>query len=438
MSSLVAQPKGALAPATSLRGVVQNCRVEALPAGSAWWEDLSSARNDHAMQVLGKVLLWSDSPTKAVLFGHRGGGKTTEIFRLLDNLKEQFFPIYVEATEELDTAKFQTEDLLLILASMIESKLRENDTPLRAESLGRVLGWFDEVVKNTAWRKELQGEVGVGAEVGVDVPFFARIFASVKSLMRYDTEYRTEVKREVRKQPGALLNAVNLLIDEANLVLAPKRLLVVVDNLDRCDPAVIDEVLLRDADMVKALRCPIILTPPMDLLLRPKTDRIEAAYNECHALFAVRLRRPEQPYRSFDGPGRDLLLGLLRKRVDLDRVMPDSEARDRLIAACGGAVRELFDLLSASALLSAGDQIRLSDVESAIRARRGRMRDMINVNGWHDALATIARTKQLAPDRKCEEVYFYGFAFKYNGDNWYDIHPLAAELPEVDAAIRRA
>ena len=49
-------------------------------------------------------------------------------------------------------------------------------------------------------------------------------------------------------------------------------------------------------------------------------------------------------------------------------------------------------------------------------------------------LVTIARDKQISDDPRAFEVLFYYLAFKYNGEGWYDIHPLVAEIPEFKRA----
>ncbi|WP_437492583.1 hypothetical protein WME75_18325 [Sorangium sp. So ce1014] len=120
----------------------------------------------------------------------------------------------------------------------------------------------------------------------------------------------------------------------------------------------------------------------------------------------------------------------LSLRMDLDTVIPEREARDRLIAASGGAVRELLDLVSQAAYMARGAAITRADVERAVALRRQRMRDLINANGWLDALVKLARDKQIFPDKACMDVLFHRLAFKYNGDGWYDVHPLVAEIPE--------
>jgi hypothetical protein len=247
--------------------------------------------------------------------------------------------------------------------------------------------------------------------------------------MKYESEYRTEVKQLLRQYPGTLLDSVNAMLDAANAQLEGRSVLVVIDNLDRYEPAVIDELLVVAADRIRSLRCDLILTPPVSLLLQPKSARLDDRY-ACFDLFTVRLRTPQQRYDEFDGPGRNLLEQALAKRIHLDTMIPEKDARDRLIAASGGAIRELLELTSLAAEFTRGEVITEQDVERALAYRKQRMRDQINVNAWWPALREIHETKQVSADPACLNVLFYRFAFKYNGDGWYDIHPLIAELAE--------
>jgi hypothetical protein len=127
----------------------------------------------------------------------------------------------------------------------------------------------------------------------------------------------------------------------------------------------------------------------------------------------------------------------LSLRIDLAVMMPDRAAKDRLIAASGGAIRELIDLTYQAALL-ADRTITIAEVERAIAKRRRRIRDLVNANGWVEALRAIQSTKQISADPKCIAALFCELAFKYNGDGWYDVHPLVAELSETrDGRITR-
>jgi hypothetical protein len=438
MSDLVRSVPGALAPATSLRDIARNCEPEVpLASDDARWQDFSAARGDEAASALTRELSWRQPEQfiHAAFVSHRGAGKSTEILRLAERLRGAYEPIYLEATREMDPLRIETEELLLNLALSVEETMRLRGTPLPEELLGRVQTWFNEVLRTTKWAKGFSAEAAAGVEGKLGLPYVGSLFGSVKALFKQESEYRTEIKEVLRKYPGTLLQSVNDLFDAANALLGERSLLVIVDNLDRYDPEIVDRLLVAGADRIRQLRCSLILTPPVGLLLQPQSTQLDALYS-CHFLHAVRLRSPEQAYDLFDGPGRDLMEQALARRIDLDAMLPDKATRDRLISASGGAIRELLQLVFRAALLARGDVILESDAERAVSQRKQRLRDLINVNGWLGALLEIAEKKQLGSDAHSRSVLFHYLAFKYNGDGWYDVHPLVAEIPEFERGRR--
>ena len=46
------------------------------------------------------------------------------------------------------------------------------------------------------------------------------------------------------------------------------------------------------------------------------------------------------------------------------------------------------------------------------------------------------KTKLVSADPRAYDVLFHFLAFKYNGDGWYDVHPLVAEIPEFQRERR--
>jgi hypothetical protein len=432
MSDLVRPAPKALASARSLRDIVRNCEPEVpLTTDDPRWQDFSAARGDEAAAALTRELSWREAGqfVHAAFVSHRGAGKSTEILRLAERLRDAYEPIYIEATREMDPLRIEVEELLLNLVLAVEEAMRVRGTPLPEELLRRVETWFNEVVRTTKWAQGFSAEAAAGVEGKLAIPYVGSLFASVKALFKQESEYRTEIKEVLRKYPGTLLESVNDLFDAANKILGERSLLVIVDNLDRYDPEIIDRLLVAGADRIRQLRCSLILTPPVGLLLQPQSMQLDALYS-CHFLHAVRLRSPVTAYDLFDGPGRDLMEEALARRIDLDAMIPEKATRDRLIAASGGAIRELLHLVFRAALLARGEVILEADAERAISQRKQRLRDLINVNGWLGALLAIAETKQLGSDAQSRSVLFHYLAFKYNGDGWYDVHPLVAEIPE--------
>ncbi|WP_170319568.1 hypothetical protein [Polyangium spumosum] len=435
MSALVPAASSELVLARTRREIIHNCDKDVpLASDDPRYADLSEGRGDKAAEMLATKLLACKEGqyVHAAFVSHRGAGKTTEIQRIAKHVEQRFHMVYLEATVEMDPIQIESEDLLFNIALAVEVEMRRLGKPLDADLLGRVETWFAEAVKTTKWAQGYSAEVAAGVEGKVEVPFLGSLFAQAKALLKHESEYRTEVKQVLKRYPGTLLQSVNDMLDAANAAIAPRSLLLVVDNLDRYTPTIIDELLVLGADRIRSLRCNLVVTPPISLLLKPRSAQLDDRY-VCFDLFTVRLRaRTAEVYdeRAFDGPGRDLLEQALGKRIDLDLMMPSKAVRDRLIAASGGGIRELLDLVSMAALYANGEAIVEADVERAIARRKQRIRDQINVNGWWPALRYIAETKQLSADENSLSVLFHRLAFKYNGEGWYDVHPLVAELPE--------
>ena len=412
--------------------------TEALPSGDPRWQDLNEGRGDEPLRRLRlKFERKEPSAFKHVAFAsHRGAGKTTELNRLMSDLEARYRCVYLEADVELDANRFSIEDFLLVLARAIEAAMREDGTPLPSALLAGIEDWFAKTVVTEALGEKYLGEIKAGAKAKGGIPFFGELFASLTALCRAENEYREKVESILRKYPGTLTQAVNGLLDAARERLAEtgRDLLVIADNMDRYSPDLMDALLVREADRFGKLRCNLIVTPPIGLVYQPPSQNIRTVF-ATEVMPTVRLRRRHDAHDQTWGPGRDVLLAALGKRIDLDELIPDEKARDRLVFASGGAIRELLDIACDVSLEAEGPALSLGSVESVLRRRRSWLHTIILSNGWADTLARIGAEKRLHDDARCQQVLFQRLAFEYNGETWYDVHPLVAEIPEMAARI---
>jgi len=407
-----------------------------LESGDPRWQDLSEARGDDATLRLRRLFERQPAgqPLHAVFSSHRGAGKTTELKRFAHDLRTQYLCVYLEANVELDAVEFAMEDLLLVLVRVVEQVMRERKTPLPAKRLTDVERWFTETVITQTLGQTYEAEIRAGAGTKGGLPFFAELFAKLTSLFKVSSEHREQVKSTLRRYPGELTRQVNSLFSGAAEVLSreQRELLILIDNMDRYSPKLNDELLVRDGDRFRQLGCSLIVTPPIGLILRPESQSIDAIFKS-ELMPTVRLRTKNEPYASFSGPGHDALLAALGRRIDLDTLLPDDEARDRLVWASGGAIRELLELAHDAVLDVDRLPITLPQVERVLERRRQKVRDRIDVNGWLEPLVAIGRTKRLTEDPKCLDVLFQRLAFHYDGEVWYDVHPLITEIPDFHA-----
>ena len=88
----------------------------------------------------------------------------------------------------------------------------------------------------------------------------------------------------------------------------------------------------------------------------------------------------------------------------------------------------MLEMTQSATLDATGAVITADDVELTLNRHRSWLRNRIDANGWWEALAEIAATKRLSDDPKQLDVVFQRLAFQYNGDVWYDVHPLVSDL----------
>jgi len=413
-----------------------------LESGDPRWTNLAPARggDDPAARLQNLFRRQPAGRSQHVVFAsHRGAGKSTELKRLTDQLSDRYFAIYFEANVEMDANDFAMEDLLLVVARVVEEEMRKRGTPLDAEVLERVEKWFGEVVFADEDGRQFLAGVQASASMEGGVPFFAKLMGSVTSSLRVESSHRASVKTTLKQFPGTLMAHVNNVLDAASKILRKdnRDLLLLIDNMDRYEPRLIDFLLVQSADRFRALRCNLIVTPPISLVLRPESQSLDAVFR-CETMPTVKMREKHQDYSESSGTGRDTLLEALNKRIDVATVIPDPAAQTRLALGSGGAIREFLELAQDATLDAAGETITLADVNRTLERRRQRLRDRIDANGWWEVLVDIARTKRLSSGDEYLEVLFQRLAFQYNGEIWYDVHPLVSELPDFQRLLAAA
>jgi len=401
--------------------------------------DFSDVRGGVAVSRLKKLLQRHGSRDQwehAVFSSHRGAGKTTELKRLARELSAHCFSIYIEASTALDPVEFSIEDLLLVLAREIEAVFRARGTPLPEPATKAVENYFSELIFIDDTGKSYLGGIDIQAKQQAGIPFFATLMANLTASLKFSSDHRETLRRQLRRYPGALLTHVNSLLKEAGHILreqSSQRLLLLIDNLDRYNPKFIDQLLVASQDVFKSLQCDLILTPPIELILKPQSQSLDLVFR-CEHMPTISLRSKDQGYWGFSGNGREKLIEALGKRIDIDRLIPDSEARSLLVAASGGGIREFFRLAQTCTLDAAGDSITSDDVQGTLKRQRSEFRNRIDANNWWPALRAIADSKRMTSDAARQEVVFQRLAFQYNGEIWYDVHPLVADLLLAGAA----
>ena len=424
-------------PATTIEEAIALCAPdEPLPAGDPRWQDFSQVRGIALAQKLNRRL---ESYTAAgryicvALSGHRGCGKSTELYRVKHRAEQLgYLVLYTRVDEELDPYDVDYSDLLLLISRMVEEAFRREGMPLDPKLLEHISRWFMEVTKI----EETQVEASLGVrgelEAKAELPFFAKLMVALTSSIQAGGKSKTEIRETVQRYPKALVDNVNLLMDDAYKALkqrGKKGLLLIFDNLDRYRPEIADRLLLQSADILKGVHCHAIYTVPISLIYDPLGDRVRERFlPEILPMIAVR-HRDGSPNEE----GIGCLMTALSKRLDVESIFESEELARRLILMSGGCIRDLMYLIQ-EACLVASERIDEEAVERSIRWVRADLSRGIQAH-YYPLLAGISITKSVPGDEDHRKILFHRYALEYEGERWADVHPLIEGLKEFQDAL---
>jgi hypothetical protein len=405
--------------------------------------DLEKARgNMHPTDRLQKVIEYAEgAPTCQVLAGHKGSGKSTELYRLKQQLEagsSPFFVAYVQTTL-MDLNDVDFPDVLIVVVQQLAAQVKERaGVDLRP-------GYFRKAFERL--KEVLTSDVSFDHfELGGDL---LKISGEIKA----SPSARAEVRKLLEPDTGNLLNAANDVIGQAVLELTAKgkpRLVVLVDDLDkmivrpRDDGGSTDEYLfVRRAAQLTAFRCHVVYTMPLALAYSHHEAAIRANYGDevpVVPMTKVRRRPPD------DGPyedGVELFRRIIARRLEKaeakeSEVFHNDRARARLIALSGGQPDELMRLMR-GALIGERWPIDETAVERlAVNGRREYSR-LLRAEHW-PIIDEVRRTGNYVPTKETDsafrELLTARAVLQYvNDDLWYALNPMVADLTPPNRGI---
>jgi hypothetical protein len=182
------------------------------------------------------------------------------------------------------------------------------------------------------------------------------------------------------------------------------------------------DLFIRHAEQLRAPQCHIIFTVPVSLAYN---QNLGADFDDIHVLPMVRT----------DAAGIAKLIELVERRVETQQVFAASDLLERLVCASGGVVRDLMRLVRLAADTDA-DTITAADVDYALRTLRNEYDRLIH----SDDIPIFRRIQQerriQGGDEEAGRLLNLRLVLEYqNGARWAALHPAAAEIPWVKAAL---
>ncbi|MFM9965242.1 MAG: hypothetical protein ACKV2Q_28965 [Planctomycetaceae bacterium] len=273
-------------PVQTLSSVTTAVMEQPLEPGDSRYSPLEVGLNISALRQLRvrfeQALGWT-SPTQFVrvaFTGHKGCGKTTELFRLEHELAPQFLCLHLPLDASLRSDLSYPELFLWLVDALAEHVQSELKLPLDPKTVGGVVKWFAEMTQEVdeTIKKEVSLETEAGG--GADSSWFglrAKLMATLKSMIRGSHEARTKIRLKLQHYSTDLLDRVNVLLQHVNEVIQKadphqvrvqrRRLLLVFDDLDKLAPDTAEILFFRHGEILKGLNADLIFTVPVAIAL---------------------------------------------------------------------------------------------------------------------------------------------------------------------------
>jgi hypothetical protein len=343
-------------------------------------------------------------------------------------MQEEFNVIIFSAWNRL---KFDAPTIESLLFEIVEDSLHylytnglvdENDELLK-DIIESITRWCSETKIITEDKEEDSQSVGVG------INFLKGIFFSAKTESRTYAADRTEsVRIEERK--------INDLIFECNKIFdylkekTGKDTLFVIDDLEKMPFLKARDFYLKNSSFIREFRCKMVLTVPVELVYHSDFAIIQNVFGEAEVLPMIKIKDKNGNVYT---QGVDCLTRILERRLNLS--LFENQCYKEAIKYSGGAIRELFRIIQRAVLIEEADKITEASMQKSINyhkdifASRIQERDdeiKIEFQEFLDILFDIYGGNKTTPEKTQAllDLLRTRAVMKYNGDGFYDTHPL--------------
>ncbi len=392
-------------------------------------QQLYVERPDSPLDQLKLDLLKSPGRShKALLTGHLGCGKSTELNRLAADpeIIKQFLVVKYNVQDVVNLVDRGTDytDFLLSLCSVLFTRVSQD--LLTEPVLKRAQRWIEDISSNEGLER---------LQIRSEDPLWKRVsgfFENIVTVLTLEINTRAHLRDLVGRNLSELIKLINFLIErvQAQLEDSNRELLVIVDDLEKIpDINLTRQLFVEAATYMASPSCKIIYTLPNALYYSTDIQIVADRIGEPYSLGNIRL------FRSRDGDPDPEGFGFMKKfignRIRLNLI--EEDACQTAISFSGGVVRDLVRILRKSVIHALEEEqkvISQDHVEAVVIQLRSEYYRALDASHYRVAGQVIAGEAVAPEDRiKMMELYSNRSLLEYqNGDCWSMPHPIAEPL----------
>ncbi|MEC4880579.1 MAG: hypothetical protein SAL70_04400 [Scytonema sp. PMC 1070.18] len=393
--------------------------------------DFYVPRANSPVEEFSTLLEMEDDPSKFLLAGHRGGGKTTELRRLQQQLNNNYTVIWIDTEAALDRYNIGYAEVVVLIGMRIFEEVFQSAWGIQDNLLDELLESLKTVV--------LQDEDT--EDTGLAVP---EIIKKLGLILKQGLTRKVTTTLNIRPQLSKIIERVNVIIEAAEKK-RKQKIVTIVDGLDRHDQMTALEMFA--SPLLTQLSCHIIYTIPISLRYSPSFRQPMESFQKCLDLTnppVFECDKNLSPTTQPNKEGREILKTVINKRIarlgDAYKGLFNPDALDFICEKSGGVMRDLIRLARTACEVSLRTKSKLVDLSIAQEAVQ-EVRREYNLSDYHfPELDKVHRTGQLTTTTHslptkgefviCDELLQNKFILGYydrNRKSWFDINPILIE-----------
>lgn len=363
-----------------------------------------------------------------LLLGHRGCGKSTELNRMTERLHSIGYYVKTIACSDLDLFNIVHSDLFILMGEALLEIAKELDCEIEEGILNDIMNfWYEGTETLISQSQEAASlETGVSMETGGILASILNIFAKIKTDLRFNEETRKEYRKKINVRSSEWVQILGSISKEIMKKTEGKQPIMIFEDLDKLNPEDAWRVFYNYAAILSGMEFPIIYTFPIGLSYDGRFSAMES-YFITKTLPMIKIETMEnQPFQE----GIEIIYEIVKKRADLK--LFEGDVLKKLIQYTGGALRDLFHVINASAkraLRRNSETISMEDAECALEELKTSLTRRIEQKDYDFLLNIYNGNKERIEDKeKLLKMLQATVVLEYNGKRWHNLHPLVVKF----------
>ena len=425
--------------ATKIKDLLNTMFNEPLDEDSlVFYVDTLTIRSSDVNSQIKRLKFDCMSPTakKSHLFlGHIGCGKSTELNKLIQELESEDYPVHkIKCIEEIDIYNIDKNDIILLISNALFEIAGKNRIDIPNALSVKIHDFFNEteMITEKSYDKEISADAGMKATIGFSP---AKLFLKLKGEIKYGTSKRKIIREKLQNNVGDWLQNINELKD---IIYRKKQKLpiLIFEDIDKiADPK--DALNIFNNSILSGIQFPVIFTFPISVAFSSAFSPIRNQY-KVHFLPMIKIH--DKDNNDYD-EGINIIKEIIYARAE--KCLFEDEAITLLIQKTGGILREVFDCIDKAAFRAYkrdSNIVETADIERALVELQSDYRRTIVVGDYEKLMKIFQTKKDIDDEENAGKMLKYlqsQVVLEYNGDQWFDVHPLVYDFVSERMTFRK-